>query len=203
MTFKRLSILLVVALLALNACSSSEEKQAKAQLGQAQALEAQKDLPAARALLEELVQKYPETDAAKEALVVQQRIITRMDGVQRELRKTLESLVLVIAGYQSMTGRQLAELADLDEGGYMFGTDYLAEAVPAGVDAYILLDGQGGFKLWAYNAEFRMGMKRDSLHPVATAFAADAPVEQLLKDYRSEKVADNVTNLLAMVTAGK
>jgi len=200
MTWRTLGVVLA-ALLALTACSSPEEKAARAQLDEALALEQQNNLPAARTLLAELVKTYPGTDEAREALAVQQRIVQQLDAAQRELHKTLESLVLVFAGYQSMSGKPLTKLGDLDEGGYIFGSDYLAETVPADVDAYILLDGKGGFSLWLYRADYRMGVQRDNRRSSACAFAGDEQVARLLRDYRGEKLAANVTNLLTTRTA--
>jgi len=206
MNWKRsFSLLLLLACcgLALSGCSSPEEKAAKAQLEQALALEQQSDLSGARSLLAELMKKYPQTKAAAKALAAEQRIAKQMTGIQHELEKTLESMVLVIAGYQSMTGMPLTRLEELDGGDYMFDSAYLAEAIPDGVEAFVLLDGQGGFQLWSYRASTHMGMTRNNLERRSQPFDADMVIAQLRSDYTTQQIAERLTVLTPMATAAK
>lgn len=206
MQWKRWLVMLVVlgmAGMVLNGCSNPEEKAAKDRLEQALALEQQKNLPEARKLLGELARKYPQTKAAGQGVAAQQRIIQQMDSIQRELSKTLESMVLVLAGYQSVTGKPLTDLGELDSGAYMFDSSYLAEAVPEGVEAYILLKKDGGFHLWAYRAEYKMGMQRDSIRRGGKPFAGEEMVQKLRSDYTTQKVAGKLNVLSPVVTAEK
>jgi len=195
--------LMLATLLVLTGCSNPEEKAAKAQLEQALALEQQSDLSGARSLLADLAKQYPQTKAAAEALAAEQRIVKQMGTISSELNKTLESMVLVIAGYQSMTGKPLTRLEELDGGDYMFDSGYLGEAIPEGVEAFVRLDGQGGFQLWAYRASTHMGMMRDHLKSHGQPFDPDMVIAQLRSDYTTQQIAERLTVLTPMATAAK
>jgi len=206
MNCKRLVALLALLAccsIALSGCSNPEEKAAKQQLTQALALEQQSDLPAARQMLGALQKQYPQTKAAAEALGAEQRILKQMDRIQRQMNKTLESMVLVIAGYQSMTGRPLVSLADLDSGDYLFDSSYLAEAVPEGMEAFVLLDGAGGFRLWVYRASTYMGMTRDHLKRHGQSFAGEEVIARLRSDYTFQPAAERLTVLAPVLSAEK
>ncbi|PLY00477.1 MAG: hypothetical protein C0624_11945 [Desulfuromonas sp.] len=195
--------LVLAILLVLSGCSSPEEKAAKAQLEQALALEQQSDLPAARELLGKLAKKYPQTKAAADALVAEQRIVKQMTTIWGELDETLESMVLVIAGYQSMSGMPLTRIEELDGGDYMFDSSYLAEAIPAGVEAFVRLDGQSGFQLWVYRASTHMGMTRDHLMRHGKPVSSEAVIAKLRSDYTAQQVAARLTELKPLVSAQK
>lgn len=54
-----------------------------------------------------------------------------------EAGKVLERVTTVLSGYQAYSGHAAQALADLDGGDYMFGSDYLADVVPAGSKLYL------------------------------------------------------------------
>ena len=66
--------------------------------------------------------------------------------VQRQFQQKagllLERMSTVLDGYQAFSGKLPVTLKDLDSGGYMFDSAYLAEILPEGTDVYLVLSSE-------------------------------------------------------------
>lgn len=153
MKYPIIPFLCLVLLLLLGACSNLEDK-GQARYDEAIQLEKAGEVERAKGLYLQLIEEFPETNAADMATVQLEKIETRRtDLLRKELFAILESMQTIVVGYQGMVGRFPQGMADFDEGTYFFDSDYMLELLPADVTAWVALPGEpGAYRVWVQRA---------------------------------------------------
>ena len=195
--------LFCLVFLGVSGCSNPEERKAQLLLQQAQTMERENNLGGARDVLKNLLTTYPSSKSATEAKALNKKIHEKIEPVYVKLNKTLESVYLVLVGYQSMTGKVLTTIDQLDQGDYMFDSAYISEQIPSGIEVFIVLDGVGGFTSWAYQAQMNLAMRRTDQVRGAVPHVGEALPEILHKEYLHSKLAHNLTTLKPVVLANR
>lgn len=143
MMFRLLLTLVCVFVLLLGCSNHSKEQEAKQALDKAESQTQSLAFEQILALYQSVIDTYPQTPQAETAL---QAIIglqrQRADLFKSDVAKALERMSTVLDGYQAFAGTLPSNLQDLDAGGYMFDSQYLAEILPAGAQVYLALDAE-------------------------------------------------------------
>jgi len=146
-----LGLILLLAVVSMTACSSTEDK---AQTGYSQAVQVEKsgDLVKAESLYRQIVADFPATSGATRANERLVAIEQRRVAEQRTRSLTaLSSVRRVIEGYEGMFDRFPASIEELDGGDYFFDSGYLAESVPENYEVYLALGiDPEGYRLWSF-----------------------------------------------------
>lgn len=72
---------------------------------------------------------------------------------QQNSAKLFERVTTVLEGYQAFSGKLPLQLQDLDAGGYMFDSAYLADVLPQDVLLYLELSAnRGATRMWLQQA---------------------------------------------------
>ena len=138
----RLLLTIILAISLLTACSdSAADKAATQALSDARAQEQLLPAQQAIALYQVVIDKYPKTKQAEQAQAATLRVKRHQQYVQykRSSGLILERVSTVLEGYQAFTGKFPLKLQDLDSGGYMFDSAYLADILPDDVVLYVEL----------------------------------------------------------------
>ncbi len=111
--------------------------------------------------------KPPQTPRAEEARAV----VAPQSNARRSGGELLERVSTVLDGYQAYRGQLPQNLQDLDQGGYMFDSAYLAEILPEGAELYLSLSADKG--------DTRMWLQQTAQGPVLSRTLADAHLAEL------------------------
>ncbi len=179
-------VALVLAVLFAGGCSDFDEMKSHKLYGQAESLLQEGDALTAETVLAELVAKYSRTQAAEKAQTLLQQLIER-----RELRefqqfvKILQSYQQVINGYYSMFAEYPPSIEALDQSGYFFDSEYLAEITPEGFQAYLwLAEDNSGYRVWCVNAEIERGYAIEGRNRKLNSFNGEEMRAQLEDQYQ-------------------
>lgn len=176
-----------------------QEKEAKAELSKAVALEQGGNLVEAEALIQEILQRFPQTEAATQAKALAQKVAVRKQEVSSELAGLLERMVQVVQGYKAMYGSYPVAIEDLDREDYFFDSGYLAEMIPAELDVYLLLDGSSeDYRFWVFNPQAQLGLTVQGGQADQELFSGAEAVATLASQYRA---ADRIGQLTPLYPA--
>lgn len=179
---KKTTFLLFFALLlaGLSACSNPDEL-AEQRYQQATEVEKAGDLDTAEEQYRRIPVVFPGTAAAQMAETQLKRVEQRRSQLQkREHIDLLKRLELALNGYRSLFSHYPRQLAELDRQDYLFGSDYLATAIPGEFEVYLGLSETGNnFQLWSFKELFEEGYQLSSADP-AVRPALRSEVKNLL-----------------------
>lgn len=156
------------------------------------AVEGRGDLDAAEALYRQLMAAHSQSIEAEDAGRQIERIELRRKQLHRlRFMPVLHRLREIVLSYRLMVGCLPASFADFEDDGSLFTADYLAQIVPPGFVAYLELQGEEDFQLYALQDGHEQGYRVDCQSAVLqdvslSAFMADLGSEmQVLERYRS------------------
>jgi len=85
---------------------------------------------------------------------------------QQDSSKIFERLVTVLDGYQAFSGKLPLNLQDLDSGGYMFDSAYLADILPQDVALYLeLASDKAATRMWLQKSGEEKVLSRTLMNP--------------------------------------
>jgi len=187
-------ILIMLCAMLISGCSSPEEK-AQAEYQRIVAIEKAGDFDQALALYEALAKEYPDTPAGRLASKARVRVVALKKTQQLlSMQKHIESLRMVLTGYQTMYGQFPKAVQDLDDGNYFFDSKYLAETVPADGRIYLLLAGPQGTRFWATKQGDTTGYEAGMTGGVQPV-APDTLEARLAANYRVKNTIGNLVIL--------
>ena len=181
-----LMAVLFVALLFAGGCSDFDEMKGQRLYRQAEFLLEDGDEVAAEAAFLSLVELYPNTQAGEEARTELQRLQQRRELRERQkFTKILNSYQMVFNGYYSMFSEYPSSIEVLDQSGYFFDSEYLAEISPEGFQLYLWLAVDGtGFRVWCAHNDMQTGYLIDEEARRPEAFLREEMVAMLEAGYQ-------------------
>jgi len=175
MMFRLLLTLVCVFVLLLGCSNHSKEQEAKQALDKAESQAQSLAFEQSLALYQSVIDAYPQTPQAETARQAINRLQRQRDEqFKSDAAKVLERMSTVLDGYQAFAGTLPLNLQDLDAGGYMFDSQYLAEILPAGAQVYLTLNAEKlGTQMWFQQAGqaqiFQRSLANDLLNDVSPA----------------------------------
>ncbi|PLY00108.1 MAG: hypothetical protein C0623_07955 [Desulfuromonas sp.] len=162
------SVIVIMVALVIWAVIPDREEQALAEHQAAFEVEQAGNLDKAIALYEALIKEYEETVAATRAAQSIERInkLKERKAIQ-EVQKNLGRILLVLNGYNEMTGQSPRSLSDLDDGSYMFDSEYVAGIVPEGFTYYLRFEKDGSYTMYSHKEGADQVVKRFGSNNVA------------------------------------
>ncbi len=176
--FRNLLIVFLTLALLVGCSDNANEKAAIQALADARAREQIQPVDQTIKLYQAIIDKYPETDQAKEAKLALEQAELRQQYVlfKHNGGAVLERVSTVLSGYRAFSGKLPASLQDLDAGDYMFDSKYLAEVLPEGAELYLALDpAKGETRMWLQQT----GQQQVLSRTLDNAQLADLKLEEL------------------------
>ena len=169
--------------------SPSREERAQEQLDAAYKVEQAGEFDQAISQYEQLVREYQGTEAAEKAVVYIERVERYKERRSiQEVRRNLDRVALVLNGYREMLGTAPTSLAQLDNGSYMFDSNYIAEIPPEGFTYYLVFKpAETSFVLFSRKDGAEKAVQYDAGGALTTISAAD-----LDRFVKSEQLAETV-----------
>lgn len=192
---QRILIYFVIMLICagLSACGQREES-AREPSGQAKAVATSPD-PADGAD----PQRPPAEEISSARAAEQPQAETRRQrkAQQKAALAAVESIQNVVESYQLVYHRWPQSIRDIDDGDYLFDSDYMADSVAAGYEVYLAWTvGETGYRLWIFPEGEDFGFLQAGKGQALVGLSRERAMAEIEEVYAVEQAKGGLTFLL-------